>query len=472
MPRIMKIRLSHTHQILLTPAVLIALLVILLMLLIPQVLLIREQNETVHLWAYAIEHLQQATISAQQLQNIVQQYPTVSDDEQEEMQFTYLEQSRLFSDSVLHPALLGKMSPEMSALMVKNEKIIQYNEHFDTNRSLPALKTLLPRLKELNTVLWAKKRAAYVQYYDNVKDITPHMVWLSLIILTLCIIGGAALALGTIRHINKRLETLAEGAQRICAGHIVSLPAPTERKDKLDELAWSLSQMTHRLINIVSTEKILEGAEEERKRLSMDLHDQILSELTGLSRELGALRKNPLATKRERESCLLKLESAINETLDNVRKVMDDLHPQTLDMLGLEAALRSHLEKRLKQKNLPRYHLQADPEVEFVLTDFQKLMLYRITLETITNVIRHAQAERYEIELRRIKNSVMLSVEDNGVGFIYTQATKGNGIINIENRAKAIGAKVTWCSSRFSTGARLEISLPTIKPILKKNNLK
>jgi len=455
------IRLSHTHQILLTPVVLIGLMAILLMLLIPQLIQISEQNETVRSWTYVIGHLQQAMVAGQELQNISRKYQNASSVAQDELHFNYLEQSKLFSDNVLEPELMEKMNPEISTLVLKNEKEIRYRENLDFENSIQALNTILPHLKKLKTILWVKKRVAYVQYYDNVKDITPQLIAMSLIFLTLCIIGGMLLAIGTIRHINKRLETLANDARQICAGHIVSLPAPTERKDKLDELAFSLSQMTQRLITIVSTEKILEGAEEERKRLSMDLHDQTLSELTGLSRALGALREHPPESEQAREKCLLKLDSTITETLDNVRKIMDDLHPQTLSILGLESTLRSHLENRLTEKGLPKYHLQIEQEVELVLNDFQKLMLYRITLEAINNVIRHARCERYEIGLRQFQNNIMLSIEDNGLGFDSTQTTKGNGIINIENRANAIGAIVSWSVSRFSSGTRLEIIFPT-----------
>ena len=459
------IRLSHTHQILLTPVVLIGLLVVLLMLLIPQLLLISNQNETVRQWGHAIEHLQQAMIAGEKLRNLTENYQASPADEQGELHFNYLEQSRLFSENALHHKLLEKMSPDLSALVINNEKIIRYKERLETDTSLHAINNILPRLKELSKVLWAKKRAAYAQYYDNVKDIIPQLIATSLVFLTLCIIGGAALTFASIRHINKRLEMLAYDAQQVCAGNIVSLPEPDIRKDKLDELAYSLSQMTHRLINIVSTEKILEGAEEERKRISMDLHDQTLSELSGLARELAELRKQPPASDLERENCLIKLESEVNETLDNVRKIMDDLHPQTLSMLGLEAALLSHLKNRLNQKDLPKYHLHVDQEAEIILSDFQKLMLYRISLEAIHNVLRHAQCERYEIELRRIQDNVILSIEDNGLGFANTDTTKGNGLINIESRAKAMGASVLWGPSRFSSGTRFELSLVITKPV-------
>ena len=78
------------------------------------------------------------------------------------------------------------------------------------------------------------------------------------------------------------------------------------------------------------------------------------------------------------------------------------------------------------------------------------------------NVIRHAQASRYEVNLDVRNNELVLSIEDNGIGFgnPVENGLRGRGLHNIRERAKVIGAIVSWRPSRFSTGTRFELTLP------------
>jgi len=82
-------------------------------------------------------------------------------------------------------------------------------------------------------------------------------------------------------------------------------------------------------------------------------------------------------------------------------------------------------------------------------------------LNLVNNIVRHAHATRYEIEVRRDGDDLTLIVEDNGVGFDYEQARRngGHGLTNIEERAKTIGAGFRWGKSRFTSGTRFELRL-------------
>ncbi|HKK01272.1 MAG TPA: ATP-binding protein, partial [Desulfuromonadales bacterium] len=92
-----------------------------------------------------------------------------------------------------------------------------------------------------------------------------------------------------------------------------------------------------------------------------------------------------------------------------------------------------------------------------------RLNLYRIAVEAIHNVIKHARASRYEVTLDSRDRSVVLSVEDNGIGFTEPAEAEqhgGRGLNNVRERAKAIGARVSWKPSRFTSGTRFELILP------------
>jgi len=78
-------------------------------------------------------------------------------------------------------------------------------------------------------------------------------------------------------------------------------------------------------------------------------------------------------------------------------------------------------------------------------------------------VVSHAHCTRYEVECRLGSGSLLLSVEDNGVGLSNTDAADmGRGLFNIEQRAKMIDATVRWSSARFSSGTRFELELPLV----------
>jgi signal transduction histidine kinase len=112
---------------------------------------------------------------------------------------------------------------------------------------------------------------------------------------------------------------------------------------------------------------------------------------------------------------------------------------------------------------MPEYHLYISPAVDAAgLPRLTKLTLYRIAVEAIHNVIKHARASRYEVNLDLRGDQVVLSVEDNGVGFDQEQVAlrSGRGLHNIRERARAIGGQVAWSPSRFSSGTRFELTLP------------
>jgi signal transduction histidine kinase len=96
------------------------------------------------------------------------------------------------------------------------------------------------------------------------------------------------------------------------------------------------------------------------------------------------------------------------------------------------------------------------------LDRLKQLALYRIAIEAIQNVIKHAAASRYEVNLEMCEETLVLSVEDNGKGISdINNRDSGRGLNNIRERAKAITAEVGWKPSRFSSGTRFELTLHT-----------
>jgi signal transduction histidine kinase len=354
---------------------------------------------------------------------------------------------------------------ELTPLQESNRTLLQQSlkdldpeRGFDAQRYLSALSLLRPQLVSLSDLTQKQRQRLRDVHSQDIDQLFDRTAFVSIVVLGCAILLGIVLSRTFSRRILRRIQILSDSAGRIARGDLTPPPAPTSVQDELDGLALSINRMTEQLIRVVGTEKILEGAEEERRRIAMDIHDQTLGDLGAILRDIQGMKG--------KASCVAhaeKLEADLLRSIANLREVMDNLHPQTLDILGLGAALQSHLERHLAKDGLPQYHFYISPEAEAAdISRLARLTLYRIAVEAIHNVIKHARASRYEVTLDRRGSEIVLAVEDNGIGFVPAEAggRGGRGLHNIRERAKAIGGRVTWGHSRFTTGTRFELVLP------------
>lgn len=326
-----------------------------------------------------------------------------------------------------------------------------------TNELFSRFRAQLSTLSNITQIYRNKLRHNQSQ---DINQLVERTAFISMLVLSVAIALGIVLSVYFGRRILNRIQLISDSAGRIAGGELDLPPAPDNIRDELDALAVSINAMTKRLIQVVSTEKLLEGAEEERRRIAMDLHDQSLADLSGVLRGLQTMAAKTRDDATSRRA--LELEQDLNRAISNLRDIMNNLHPQTLDILGLGAALEAHLERHCSSDDLPIYHLYISPRVNQLKFDrTQQLALYRIATEAVQNVIKHAGASRYEVSLETREKLLLLSVEDNGCGIPPNNAGgNGRGLNNIRERARAIGAEVNWRGSRFSSGTRFELTLP------------
>ncbi|MCK4536893.1 MAG: HAMP domain-containing protein, partial [Desulfuromonadales bacterium] len=317
------------------------------------------------------------------------------------------------------------------------------------------LTQLRPHLTDLLEELNRQRQEFVELHQEDMDELVERTTYVSIIGLGSAILIGVLLSMAFARRILKRIQILSESAERVTRGDFSPPPAPDKIHDELDGLAVSINHMTDQLIGVVASEKLIEGAEEERRRIAMDLHDQTLADLASVQRGLEQLPGEDAA----------RIEADLQRAISNLRVVMDDLHPQTLDILGLGAAIESHLEKTCSRSGAPEYFwLAGDEVVSLPLSRSIQVSLYRIAVEAIQNVMRHSGATRFEVAFARRGWELLLSVEDNGCGFNYASTISkgygGRGLHNITERARTIGARVAWRPSRFSSGTRFELILP------------
>lgn len=200
---------------------------------------------------------------------------------------------------------------------------------------------------------------------------------------------------------------------------------------------------------------VLSGAEEERRRLAADLHDQVLPELRQIAGEAARLKglANGMAPDLER------LEGEVRAAMDSVREVMEALRPSALDMLGLGDALESYLRKAAARRTPPLAVSVRRSGLEPELTPEQSLALYRIVQEGINNVLKHSGASRAGLEIANQDGVLSLALWDDGRGMPPESGLNGgHGLGNIRYRADLIGARVAWDHPEEG-GTRLVVAL-------------
>ncbi len=204
-----------------------------------------------------------------------------------------------------------------------------------------------------------------------------------------------------------------------------------------------------------AVEALLTAQDEERVRISRDLHDGVGQALTAVNLGLNALFENPT---RER---VQELKGLVTQTLDDVRRISRDLRPALLDELGLEAAL-TRFARLLSARSATTIDvLTRLPER---LPRREEVAVYRVVQEALTNVVRHAGATHASVVLSAKGDYVQLIVEDNGKGFDVSEfsAEAGVGLAGMRERVELLGG-VLRLESTPGRGTVISVRLPLQK---------
>lgn len=219
---------------------------------------------------------------------------------------------------------------------------------------------------------------------------------------------------------------------------------------------------------------LVEAREDERRRIARNLHDDLGQLLLVLKLEATALRgqcDNPQAA-----ASIEAIELRLAETIDAVRRIVDDLHPTALEDLGLNAALDALVRRTTERLGIEATLLcdEDDPPVSTRLAT----ALYRCAQEALTNAIRHGQATDIAIELFCDDGLVRLTVQDNGLGLprpdaeaaqtaavaaTTSSAGGGHGLRGLRERLEAFDG-VLVLEDAPGSGARLRVQVPLDAP--------
>jgi len=210
-------------------------------------------------------------------------------------------------------------------------------------------------------------------------------------------------------------------------------------------------------------QQVTRAQEEERKRISHELHDETIQALVVLSRQLEALASSSEGLPEQSHLRLEELRQKTNNIMQGVRRLSQDLRPAALDRLGLLAAL-----ERLAAEVMEYSGIATKVNIlgnERRLGEEIELVLFRIVQEALRNVVRHSQATSAEITVEFEQSKTRIAVSDNGKGFSLPQTIGGLakngklGLAGMQERAQLIGATLT-IESQPGKGCAITAELP------------
>jgi len=223
----------------------------------------------------------------------------------------------------------------------------------------------------------------------------------------------------------------------------------------MDTLQASVTQ------NRQLTQQLIRVQEEERRSLARELHDELGQCLTAVHADGVAILNAATAGKPAPRESAAALVEVTRHIIDLVRGMLQRLHPETLDSLGLDEALQ----ELVRAWRLRNPDVACDLDIAAPLEglgDALNITVYRVVQEALTNVARHARARRVEVRVERAE-ALAVEVKDDGGGMNSDMPTGGFGLPGMRERVEALGGTVRLWSER-GHGFALRIELPMAPP--------
>lgn len=251
-------------------------------------------------------------------------------------------------------------------------------------------------------------------------------------------------------HLKKFIATLSQRTVELAASNLelnleiaqrkaveAALKKSEHHYSELLEQSDRLQEQLRRL-----SRQILFAQEEERKKISRELHDVIGQTLAGINIRLATLKREAATNTKGLDRNIARTQRLVEKSVNIVHRFARELRPAVLDDLGLIPALHSFL-KNFTARTGVHTHLTAFAGVEEIGTA-RRTALFRVAQEALTNVSRHAHANHVRIEIRQQPDGIVMKVQDDGQAFDVTRALSGRGskrlgLLGMRERLEMVG---------------------------------
>ena len=203
-------------------------------------------------------------------------------------------------------------------------------------------------------------------------------------------------------------------------------------------------------------ESLMEGEEKERLRIAKELHDGVNGDLSAIKFKLSALLEM-------NNTVIKEAVTMIDNSCEQVRAISHNLVPPSLKDFNLLEAVEEYCQS-MDSIHEPEVNFQQVGE-DINLDKKQEANLFRIVQELVTNSIKHAQGNEINVQLSHLKNTLQLTVEDNGKGFDpKTVKSDGIGMQNVQSRVDYLNATMDFVSNEKGTSYTITMDTKTKKP--------
>ncbi len=213
------------------------------------------------------------------------------------------------------------------------------------------------------------------------------------------------------------------------------------------------------------TSQLLAAQETERRRISMELHDELGQDLTFLKFQMGLLTKEAGLANIKTSVDLNSLLTQVDELIEKVRRITQEMSPAALEELGLSSAIRFLMELFGERVQQVQTTLEID-EIDSLFCQSTQIHIFRIIQESLTNIIKHAHASQISVSVKQQGDRLVAVVADDGLGFdvpatMEDKGRKGLGLAAIEERLRLLGGTLDIWSQKGS-GTRLTCYIPIV----------
>jgi signal transduction histidine kinase len=207
--------------------------------------------------------------------------------------------------------------------------------------------------------------------------------------------------------------------------------------------------------------QLVDSQEEERRRIAGEIHDDFTQRLALVSLKISNLAgKDRGTTTSELDDDLEDVRKSITTVAGDLRDLSHQLHPATLELLGLTRAIRARCDEFQRVRGIET-SFQLDASDDDV-SQQAALCLYRILQESLMNVAKHAPSAKVHVSLTRSEDQLEFRIRDDGPGFIMSELRhKGIGLMNMKERARLLNGKL-MVSSHPGQGTEVTAQIPAV----------
>jgi len=211
---------------------------------------------------------------------------------------------------------------------------------------------------------------------------------------------------------------------------------------------------------------LLTAQERERRRISLELHDELGQSLTVLKLQLRTINTRLNDRGKDLLNNCEEVLQYTDEIIENVRRLSRDLSPSILEDLGLTAALLRLSDDFARHSKID-INLQA-PNIDHLFSKDQQILIYRIFQEAFNNIGKHAQATRVSAVVQKDDGRIRFCIQDNGVGFevekleAHHSTERSLGLMAMDERARMLGG-ILRINSKPGKGTTLTFTLPVLE---------